>query len=173
MENLELQQVRSDPEWDKYLREYEMLFLDVLGVAVFENSRSISYTPSSTSNGWSKLDFSKRQPITQRYYNVTEGEIYGNTGTITRKGHGVRTNLVKTTTIMDTNRPLRGEHIPLDASPTSLVFTQCPRSNPGDKQLMSPILTSAQRSFGCGTTTTHQEVSTPIILTLRIGEWTR
>jgi beta-mannosidase len=82
MENLELQQVRSDSQWEKYLKEYEMLFLDVLGVAVFENSRSISYTPSSTSNGWAKLDFSKRQPITQRYYNTTEGEIYGNTGTV-------------------------------------------------------------------------------------------
>jgi hypothetical protein len=80
MENLELQQVRSDPQWKKYLKEYEMLFLDVLGVSVFENSRSISYTPSSTSNGWTKLDFSKPQPITQRYYNTTEGEIYGNTG---------------------------------------------------------------------------------------------
>src|SRR6202012_592812 len=59
LESLTLNQIRSDADFERYLKEYEMLFLDILGVAVFENSRSISYTPSSTSNGWAKLDFSK------------------------------------------------------------------------------------------------------------------
>jgi beta-mannosidase len=81
MENLVLPTARSgDPEkFPQYLAEYEKLFLDVLAVAVFSNSKSISYTPSSTSNGWAKLDWSKEQPITQRYWNTTPGEIYGNT----------------------------------------------------------------------------------------------
>lgn len=81
MENLVLPTARSgDPErFPQFVTEYEKLFFDVLGVAVFENSKSISYTPSSTSNGWSKLDFSKPQPITQRYWNTTSGEIHGDT----------------------------------------------------------------------------------------------
>ncbi|KAF2664999.1 glycoside hydrolase family 2 protein [Microthyrium microscopicum] len=79
LENLELRQVQGSENSTRYFAEYETLFLDILGVTVFENSRSISYTPSSTSNGWSKLDFSRPQPITQRYYNTTAGEIYGDT----------------------------------------------------------------------------------------------
>jgi len=53
--------------------------LETLGPAVFENSRSISYTPSSTSNGWQELDFSKPVPIVERYDNLTEGSVYGET----------------------------------------------------------------------------------------------
>jgi beta-mannosidase len=79
LENLELNMIRGHPDFNRYLAEYEMLFLDVLAPAVFENSRSISYTPSSTSNGWLKLDFTKKQPISQRYYNTSSSEIYGNT----------------------------------------------------------------------------------------------
>ena len=73
--------VRSHEDFPRFQAEYEMLFLDILAPAVFENSRSISYTPSSTSNGWMKLDFSRAQPIIQRYYNTSAGEIYGDTGT--------------------------------------------------------------------------------------------
>jgi beta-mannosidase len=81
LENLELAAVkRIAPElYDKYLAEYEQLFLDTLAITVFENSRSISYTPSSSGNGWQSLNFSNAQPITQRYDNVTKGYIYGNT----------------------------------------------------------------------------------------------
>jgi beta-mannosidase len=63
----------------RYVAEYEQLFLDVLVPCVFENSRSISYTPSSSGNGWESLDFSKPQPITERYSNKTVGSIYGDT----------------------------------------------------------------------------------------------
>jgi beta-mannosidase len=53
--------------------------LKTLGPAVFENSRSISYTPSSTSNGWQELNFSKPVPIVERYDNLTADSIYGET----------------------------------------------------------------------------------------------
>lgn len=81
LENLELPTVnRTAPDQlEKYVAEYEQLFLDVLAPAVFGNSRSISYTPSSSGNGWQSLDFSTAQPITERYDNVTEGHIYGDT----------------------------------------------------------------------------------------------
>jgi beta-mannosidase len=81
LESLELPLVnRSAPEeLERYGREYEILFLDTLVPAVFENSRSISYTPSSTSNGWQSLDFNKPIPITQRFDNLTAGSVYGET----------------------------------------------------------------------------------------------
>jgi hypothetical protein len=84
LENLELAQIRDSHRelFPKYLAEYEQLFLHTIGVTVFENTRSISYTPSSTSNGWAKLDFSKAQPITQRYYNVSRDEVHGDTGIV-------------------------------------------------------------------------------------------
>jgi beta-mannosidase len=82
LENLELETARrlAPDLFPKYLAEYEKLFLDTLVPCVFENSRSISYTPSSTSNGWLHLNFSLAQPITQRYNNVTDGSFYGDTG---------------------------------------------------------------------------------------------
>lgn len=87
LESLELPLVnRSAPEeLLRYAREYETLFLDTLVPVVFGNSRSISYTPSSTSNGWQSLDFSKPVPITQRFDNLTEGSVYGET----EYGHNV------------------------------------------------------------------------------------
>jgi beta-mannosidase len=66
-------------ELDRYHREYETLFLDTLVPAVFENSRSVSYTPSSTSNGWQSLNFNDPIPITQRYNNLSLGSVYGET----------------------------------------------------------------------------------------------
>ncbi len=53
----------------KYTAQYETLFLNTLLPAVFENTRSISYTPSSTSNGWQSLNFSATHPIMERYNN--------------------------------------------------------------------------------------------------------
>jgi beta-mannosidase len=78
---LELKTVeRVKPEeLERYKSEYETLFSKTLGPAVFENSRSISYTPSSTSNGWQELDFSKPVPIVERYDNLTEESVYGET----------------------------------------------------------------------------------------------
>ncbi|KAJ9619292.1 hypothetical protein H2203_008621 [Taxawa tesnikishii (nom. ined.)] len=81
IENLELLTVnRTAPEeFDRYQAEYETLFLDTLLPVVFGNSKSISYTPSSTSNGYIELNFSLPIPIVERYYNLTPGSVYGET----------------------------------------------------------------------------------------------
>ncbi|TKA32880.1 hypothetical protein B0A50_01106 [Salinomyces thailandicus] len=81
LENLELILLNESApeEFPRYQAEYETLFLNTLLPAVFENSRSISYSPSSTSNGWASLNFSSPIPIVERYYNLTEGSIYGET----------------------------------------------------------------------------------------------
>ena len=64
-------------ELDRYIGEYEALFLNTLVPVVFGNSRSVSYTPSSTSNGWSSLNFSNPIPIVERYFNTSIGSVYG------------------------------------------------------------------------------------------------
>ena len=81
LENLELVLVNGSApdQYEKYKAEYETLFLDTLVPVVFGNSRSISYTPSSTSNGWESLNFSNPQPITERYNNKEPGSVYGET----------------------------------------------------------------------------------------------
>ncbi|GAB7352815.1 hypothetical protein MBLNU459_g3430t1 [Dothideomycetes sp. NU459] len=81
LENLELLTVNktAPEEFDRYQAEYEKLFLDTLLPVVFGNSRSISYSPSSTSNGYLELNFSLPIPIVERYYNTTPGSVYGET----------------------------------------------------------------------------------------------
>jgi beta-mannosidase len=81
LENLELAIVNktAPDQYERYKDEYETLFLDTIVPIVFGNTRSISYSPSSTSNGWLNLDFSLPQPITERYENVLPGHIYGDT----------------------------------------------------------------------------------------------
>ncbi|KAK7959595.1 uncharacterized protein PG986_004449 [Apiospora aurea] len=59
--------------------DYETLFLSVLFPAVFENSRSISYAPSSTSNGFISLNFTDAPYMPQRYGKLEPGHIYGDT----------------------------------------------------------------------------------------------
>ncbi|RDL42374.1 (Trans)glycosidase [Venustampulla echinocandica] len=80
LENLELPIAEgADPGNGQWRKEYEQLFLGVLAPAVFQNSKSISYIPSSTTNGYLELNFSSPIPIIQRYDNVTAGSIYGDT----------------------------------------------------------------------------------------------
>ncbi|KAL1305082.1 hypothetical protein AAFC00_002016 [Neodothiora populina] len=81
LENLELALVlRNAPEEiERYLAEYEELFLKMLVPVVFGNSKSISYAPSSTSNGYIELNFSLPIPIVERYENLTPGSVYGET----------------------------------------------------------------------------------------------
>ncbi|KAI1375405.1 glycoside hydrolase family 2 protein [Hypoxylon crocopeplum] len=81
LESLELRIVNTvAPDmYDRYLHEYETLFLDILLPAVYGNSRSITYTPSSTTNGYLSLNFSNPMPLIQRYNNATPGSIYGDT----------------------------------------------------------------------------------------------
>ncbi|KAG6355782.1 hypothetical protein INS49_003748 [Diaporthe citri] len=81
LENLELPEVleAAPDEYDRYLHEYETLFINTLLPAVYGNSRSITYIPSSTTNGYLSLNFSNPIPIVQRYDNATPGSIYGDT----------------------------------------------------------------------------------------------
>ena len=80
-ENLELGIVQDSApdQLDRYTHEYEQLFLDVLLPAVYGNSKSISYMPSSTNNGYLELNFSLPIPMIERYQNLTPGSIYGDT----------------------------------------------------------------------------------------------
>ncbi|KUI63531.1 Beta-mannosidase A [Cytospora mali] len=81
LENLELKLVDyyAPDEYDRYLHEYETLFIDTLLPATYGNSHSITYIPSSTTNGYLTLNFSNPIPIVQRYDNATPGSIYGDT----------------------------------------------------------------------------------------------
>lgn len=81
LENLELATVnKSAPDqYEKYKNEYETLFLDTIVPAVFDNSHSISYAPSSTSNGYISLNHDEPPYFTERYENVVEGSVYGET----------------------------------------------------------------------------------------------
>lgn len=81
LENLELLVVNytAPDDYDRYLHEYETLFVDTLLPAVYGNSHSITYIPSSTTNGYLTLNFSNPIPIVQRYFNATPGSIYGDT----------------------------------------------------------------------------------------------
>ncbi|KAG6100455.1 hypothetical protein E4U30_004614 [Claviceps sp. LM220 group G6] len=82
LENLELKMAKAlAPEaFPRYLDEYETLFIRVLLPAVYGNSRSITYIPSSTTNGYQSLNYSNAIPIVQRYdNNLTEGSLYGDT----------------------------------------------------------------------------------------------
>lgn len=67
-------------EYGRYVAEYEQLFLDNLLPVVYANSKSISFIPSSTTNGYIELNFSRPVPMVQRYNNKVEGSVYGDTG---------------------------------------------------------------------------------------------
>ena len=80
LENLELEiAAESDPNNTRWMDEYEQLFLNVLLSAVYGNTKSISYIPSSTTNGYLDLNFSLPIPMIERYNNLTPGSIYGDT----------------------------------------------------------------------------------------------
>lgn len=59
---------------------FEKLFLDVLLHAVFDNSRSISYSPSSTTSGYLSLNHSAPMPMIERYNATSQDALYSNTG---------------------------------------------------------------------------------------------
>lgn len=82
LENLELQLVNNSApdEYLRYKKEYELLFLDTIVPAVFGNTKSISYAPSSTSNGYISLNVSQPPYFFERYENLEPGSIYGETG---------------------------------------------------------------------------------------------
>ncbi|TQS32565.1 hypothetical protein Golomagni_07116, partial [Golovinomyces magnicellulatus] len=80
-ENLMLPIARgADPErYPYFVGQYEHLLITTVFTVLAENSRSISYTPSSASNGWTDIDFSLPVPMVERYDNKTDGHLYGNT----------------------------------------------------------------------------------------------
>jgi len=61
-----------------YLQIYEELFIKTLLPVVYQSSRSISFTPTSTGNGYIYLNHSTYTMI-ERYDNKTPGSIYGDT----------------------------------------------------------------------------------------------
>lgn len=54
-------------EYNRYLAEYEERFLDTLLPIVYANSKSISYIPSSTINGYLELNVILPEPMSERY----------------------------------------------------------------------------------------------------------
>ena len=82
LESLELSTVNytAPDEYDTYRSQYEQLFLNILLPIVYANSKSISYIPSSTTNGYLELNFSLAEPMIERYNNKTLGSVYGDTG---------------------------------------------------------------------------------------------
>ncbi|KAI1874252.1 uncharacterized protein JN550_002831 [Neoarthrinium moseri] len=70
---------RSSPsQYPRIIQEYEELFLSTLFPAVFENTHSLSYLPSSTSNGFLSLNFTDAPYMAPRYADLKEpGHIYG------------------------------------------------------------------------------------------------
>lgn len=63
----------------KYVGEYESLYIKTLMPQVYENSRSISYIPSSATNGYLDIDLSASIPMVERYNNTTYGHYYADT----------------------------------------------------------------------------------------------
>ncbi|PLB39600.1 beta-mannosidase mndA [Aspergillus candidus] len=69
-----------DPKgYAKYVGEYEKLFISLILPLVYQNTRSISYSPSSTTEGYLNIDLSAPVPMTERYDNKTAGSYYGDT----------------------------------------------------------------------------------------------
>lgn len=82
LENLVLPTAKkADPSsYAHWLGDYEHLFISLILPLVYENSRSISYMPSSTNNGFLEVDLSAPVPMVERYENGSaEGYYYGNT----------------------------------------------------------------------------------------------
>ena len=59
---------------------FQKLFLDVLLRHVFDNSRSISYSFSSTTSGYISLNHTAKKPMEPRINETANGKIYANSG---------------------------------------------------------------------------------------------
>lgn len=81
IESLELPMVKdaAPEEFEFYVGEYEKLHITTILPLVYANTRSISYMPSSTTNGYLDIDLSAEIPMTERYWNLTDGHYYGDT----------------------------------------------------------------------------------------------
>jgi beta-mannosidase len=81
IESLELPIVQdaAPDRYSFYVGEYEKLFVSLILPLVYENTRSISYMPSSTNNGFLWVNMSAPIPMAERYNNMTSGEYYSDT----------------------------------------------------------------------------------------------
>ncbi|KAJ5168626.1 Beta-mannosidase A [Penicillium canariense] len=81
LESLELPLIQdaAPDRYSFYVGEYEKLFITLILPLVYENSRSISYMPSSTNNGFLYIDLSAPIPMAERYDNTTSGHYYSDT----------------------------------------------------------------------------------------------
>jgi beta-mannosidase len=73
---------RRDPgSYPRLVGDYEHLFISLILPLVYENSRSISYMPSSTNNGFLEVNLFAPVPMAERYDNGTDlkGHYYGDT----------------------------------------------------------------------------------------------
>ncbi|CAI7634788.1 unnamed protein product [Penicillium glandicola] len=73
---------QHDPtSYPRFVGDYEHLFISLILPLVYENSRSISYMPSSTNNGFLEVNLSAPVPMAERYDNGTDakGHYYGDT----------------------------------------------------------------------------------------------
>ncbi|OJJ64107.1 hypothetical protein ASPSYDRAFT_26132 [Aspergillus sydowii CBS 593.65] len=81
IESLMLPQTQdADPEgYPKYVAEYEKLYISLILPLVYQNTRSITYSPSSTTEGYISVNLSAPVPMTQRYEQLEPGFYYGDT----------------------------------------------------------------------------------------------
>ncbi|KAL4929078.1 beta-mannosidase mndA [Aspergillus undulatus] len=70
----------ADPDnYPRYLAEYEKLYISTILPLVYENTRSITYSPSSTTEGYLSVNLSDPVPMTERYNQLEPGSYYGDT----------------------------------------------------------------------------------------------
>ncbi|KAF5866606.1 hypothetical protein ETB97_010699 [Aspergillus alliaceus] len=70
---------KAPEEYAKYVGEYEKLYISLILPLVYQNTRSITYSPSSTTEGYLEIDLSAPVPMVERYHNITDGSYYGDT----------------------------------------------------------------------------------------------
>ncbi|KAL5358525.1 beta-mannosidase A [Aspergillus floccosus] len=66
-------------QYAKYVGDYETLYINLILPLVYENTRSITYSPSSTTEGYLDVDLSAKIVMAERYQNLTDGHYYGDT----------------------------------------------------------------------------------------------
>ncbi|KAL4896133.1 beta-mannosidase A [Aspergillus ambiguus] len=81
IESLSLPTIKDDypDQYAKYVGDYETLHINLILPLVYENTRSITYSPSSTTEGYLYVDLSAKIVMGERYQNLTDGHYYGDT----------------------------------------------------------------------------------------------
>ncbi|KAL4935656.1 hypothetical protein BDV06DRAFT_123949 [Aspergillus oleicola] len=71
---------QTDPDnYSRYVAEYEKLYISTILPLVYENTHSITYSPSSTTEGYFSVDLSAPVPMAERYENSEPGHYFGDT----------------------------------------------------------------------------------------------